>query len=168
MSNTQIERELSTDLEDTDNAALAPNTKPKTILKPKLNPPFFPYQKHAFVSAKATIVPTLPRPAKPARDDTAALLAGICTQDLDYDAESLADTRVPAQGQEPTVEMKKAALAFGDDMISDTELEEEANHVEQRSSGETSSCSGDKQQMTGSFWDDFFDIPTQDLCELVS
>jgi len=138
VSNTQIERELSTD-------AIIPTPAPKPL----------PYQKHGFTSAKTPITTA----AKPPRDDTAALLAGLCTQDLDYDADLEPDS-LPEAG----ISLKHAARSFEDDTISDAEFEDAARDVEERSSGMV----GEGLQMAKeSFYDELFDLSTQELCELV-
>lgn len=141
VSNTQIERELSTDVHTPPSAA-----KPPAYQKP----------------AKPSITPSFPTAAKPPRDnDTAALLAGLCTQDLDYDADLEPDS-LPDLGTRP----KQAARSFEDDTISDAELEDVVRDMEERSS---LGMVGEGQQMakTESFYDEFFDMSTQELCELV-
>jgi len=131
VSNTQIERELSTE-------TTIPTPAPKPL----------PYQKHA-----KTPIPT------PLRDDTAALLAGLCTQDLDYDADLEPDSL-----QEAGTGSEQASRSFEDDTISDAEFEDVVRDVEQRSSG----IIGEGQQMAKeSFYDEFFNLSTQELCELV-
>jgi hypothetical protein len=142
VSNTQIERELSTDNVILRTAAPAP--------KP------LPYQRHGFTSAKTSSFPTA---AKPPRDDTAALLAGLCTQDLDYDADLEPDS-LPEAG----ISLTHAARSFEDDTISDAEFEDVARDVEERSSGMV----GEGREMAKeSFYDELFDLSTQELCELV-
>ena len=134
VSNTQIERELST-------------SEPLSPQRTTSLPP--PYQKHSSTSMKTPLPPAI----KPLRDDTAALLAGLCTQDLDYDIDPLAadDAAVEAGGQ-----------SFGNDnTISDAELEDAVRDLEGRSSPDV--CGGKEHNC----YDDFFDISTQELCELL-
>ena len=134
VSNTQIERELSTP------DPLSPQRA--TFLPP-------PYQKHSSTSAKTPIPPAI----KALRDDTAALLAGLCTQDLDYDIDPLAAENAA---------MEAGGQSFGNDAtISDAELEDAVRDIEGRSSPDVY---GGKEH---SCYDDFFDISTQELCELL-
>ena len=157
VSNTQIERELSTDEIRT--------TSP--IRKPM--PPLFPFQKHGFASARRPALPTIPRTTKPLSDETAALLAGICTQDLDYDADLPTTYERPGFMEDTVATRKKAAQSFGDDAISDAELEGATKDIEERSSGTTTLDVGKYQKKAKeSLCDDFFDISTQDFCELVT
>lgn len=118
-------------------------------------PPPPKYQKYGFTSARNPETTTV----KPPRDDTAALLAGLCTQDLDYDADPLYDHEawdrlVPGLGN--------PGQSFEDDAISDAELEDVVRNVEERSLGTTS-----EQQPKAKEVDDFFGISTQEWCEIV-
>lgn len=87
------------------------------------------------------------------------MLAGLCTQDLDYDADLEPDSLQGAGAS-----LKPAARFFEDDMISDAELEDVARDVEERSSG---IISEGPQMAKESFYDEFFDLSTQELYELV-
>ena len=134
VSNTQIERELST-------------PEPLSPQRATSLPP--PYQKHSSTFARTPLPPAI----KPLKDGTAALLAGLCTQDLDYDIDPLAadDAAIEAEGQ-----------SFdNDNLISDAELEDAVRDIEGRSSADV--CGGKEHNC----YDDFFDISTQELCELL-
>ena len=155
VSNTQIERELST--EDVPNGAPAPNPIPLPL----------PYQKHDFASAKTSIASSLTLSIKPPKDDTAALLTGLCTQDLDYDADPWSDDTKFDPSEAMTSDPSKAAQSFGDDTISDAELEDIARDVEERSSARTANASNEQHGVQETFCDDEFGFSTQELCELV-
>lgn len=121
----------------------------------------------------------------PPRVETASLLAGLCTQDLAYDDyDSATEEDEPPTPKGPSLVEKAMAQSFGDDGLSDSEFEDMARNVEERSSGQSISQTAvqEKQKVRASeeqeakeseerkakesFCDDLFDISTQELCEL--
>ena len=157
VSNTQIERELS-----------SPDTVPTVVAaapaptKPSRQPT---HRKLGLTAARQPITrPPLPLPPKkPPKDETAALLAGICTQDLDYGGEVSSDDA--NEVRQPDA----ATQSFGGDDLSDSELEDIAKDVERASSPQDAKVLSDHQpQAKETFCEDDFDISTQELCELVA
>lgn len=121
------------------------------------------HRKLGLTAARQPITsPPLPLPPKkPPKDETAALLAGICTQDLDYGGEVSSDDANEVR------ECDAATQSFGGDDLSDSELEDIAKDVE-RSPQATRVLSDHQAQAKETFCEDDFDISTQELCELVA
>ena len=113
--------------------------------------------------------PPLPPPLKSPKDETAALLAGICTQDLNYGGGFSSDGPELASPNEVRAlsEIGEGAQSFGSDDLSDSELEDVARDVEQASSAGTKGVRDHQQKVKETFCEDDFDLSTQELCQLV-
>ena len=165
VSNTQIEREIC--VSDTTNPVIATNKS--SNLSTTIAPSLFLTQSGSDPASTPCPAPASATRAAKRKSSTEDLLAQISTQDLQY----VVEVEQKASPNRTIAEKEKREPEFGDD-ITDVDLEEAVLQVEQAATPKQENCvqlkrkeNDVKPKQIDSFYDDGFDISTQELRDLV-